>query len=40
MLKTDFSTQIQSWTKLPWENVFINAHYLTQQNDFQINGFA
>ena len=22
------------------ENVFINAHYLTQQNCFQINGFA
>ena len=21
-------------------NVFINAHYLTQQNYFQINGFA
>ena len=25
---------IQSWTK---ENVFINAHYLTQQNYLQIN---
>ena len=23
-----------------WENVFINAHYLTQQNYFEINGFA
>ena len=22
------------------ENVFINAHYLMQQNYFQINGFA
>ena len=26
--------------KTTWENVFINAHYLTQQNYFQINGFA
>ena len=26
--------------KTTWENVFINAHYLTQQNCFQINGFA
>ena len=26
--------------KTAWENVFINAHYLTQQNYFQINGFA
>ena len=26
--------------KTTWENVFISAHYLTQQNYFQINGFA
>ena len=26
--------------KTTWENVFINVHYLTQQNYFQINGFA
>ena len=26
--------------KTTWENVFINAHYLTQQDYFQINGFA
>ena len=26
--------------KITWENVFINAHYLTQQNYSQINGFA
>ena len=26
--------------KTTWENVFINAHYVTQQNYFQINGFA
>ena len=26
--------------KITWENVFINVHYLTQQNSFQINGFA
>ena len=26
--------------KTTQENVFINAHYLTQQNYFQINGFA
>ena len=26
--------------KTTWENVFITAHYLTQQNYFQINGFA
>ena len=26
--------------KTTWENVFINAHYLTQQNYSQINGFA
>ena len=26
--------------KTTWENVFINAHYLTQQSYFQINGFA
>ena len=26
--------------KTTWENVFINAHYLMQQNYFQINGFA
>ena len=26
--------------KTTWENVFINALYLTQQNYFQINGFA
>ena len=25
--------------KTTWENVFINAHYLTQQNYSQINGF-
>ena len=32
---------LQSWTKLlEKNNVFINAHYLTQQNYFQINGFA
>ena len=24
--------------KTTWENVFINAYYLTQQNYFQING--
>ena len=39
MLKIDFSGQIQSG-QTTWENVFINAHYLTQQNYFQINGFA
>ena len=26
--------------KITWENVLINVHYLTQQNSFQINGFA
>ena len=26
--------------KTTWENVAINVHYLTQQNYFQINGFA
>ena len=26
--------------KTTWENVFINAHYLTQHNYFQINGFV
>ena len=26
--------------KTTWENVFINAHFLTQQNYFQINSFA
>ena len=26
--------------KTAWENVFINVHYLTQQNYFLINGFA
>ena len=26
--------------KTTWENVFINAHYLTQQNYSQIKGFA
>ena len=26
--------------KTTWENVFINAHYLTQQNYFQISGFS
>ena len=26
--------------KTTWENVFINVHYLMQQNYFQINGFA
>ena len=26
--------------KTTWGNVFVNAHYLTQQNYFQINGFA
>ena len=26
--------------KTTWENVLINVHYLTQQNSFQINGFA
>ena len=26
--------------KTTWENVFINAHYLTQQNYSQINSFA
>ena len=26
--------------KTTWENVSINVHYLTQQNYFQINGFA
>ena len=26
--------------KTTWENVFIDVHYLTQQNYFQINGFA
>ena len=26
--------------KTTWENVFINAYYLTQQNYFQINGFV
>ena len=26
--------------KTTWENVFINAHYLTEQNYSQINGFA
>ena len=32
---------LQSWTKLlEKNNVFINAHYQTQQNYFQINGFA
>ena len=40
MLKIDFSSQIQSWTKLLEKMFFINAHYLTQHNYFQINGFA
>ena len=26
--------------KTTWQNVFINAHYLTQLNYSQINGFA
>ena len=26
--------------KTTWENVFIDVHYPTQQNYFQINGFA
>ena len=26
--------------KTTWENVYINVRYLTQQNYFQINGFA
>ena len=26
--------------KTTWENVFINAQYLMQQNYFQMNGFA
>ena len=26
--------------KTTWKNVVINAHYLMQQNYFQINGFA
>ena len=26
--------------KTTWENVFSNAHYLTQQNYVEINGFA
>ena len=32
-----YSTILDKTTR---ENVFINAHYLTQQNYFQINGFA
>ena len=26
--------------KTTWENAGINVHYVTQQNYFQINGFA
>ena len=26
--------------KTTWKIIFINAHYLTQQNYFQINGFT
>ena len=26
--------------KSSWENASINAHYLTQQNYFEINGYA